>query len=81
MRIKGVDRASTATNRRIESVFEAQERKWGAPLVNHLLYAHCPTIFRGVRAMWIGLDSSGHLDPALVALVNRRVATHNGCVF
>ncbi len=35
----------------------------------------------GARAMWSGLDASGLLDPGLVALVNRRVAALNGCVF
>lgn len=61
--------------------FAAQTERWGAPLVAHLLYARRPTIYRRVRAMWAGLDQSGLLDPALVALVNRRVATINGCVF
>jgi alkylhydroperoxidase family enzyme len=62
-------------------VFEAQARKWGAPLTNHLVYARRPTIFRGARAMWQGLDGSGLLDLRLVALVNRRVAALNGCEF
>jgi AhpD family alkylhydroperoxidase len=31
--------------------------------------------------MWGGLEASGLLDPRLVALVNRRVAALNGCVF
>ena len=62
-------------------VFEAQAKKWGAPLINHLVHARRPTIFRGVRAMWTGLDGSGLLDPRLVALLNRRVARHNGCEF
>jgi hypothetical protein len=31
--------------------------------------------------MWAGLDASALLDLALVALVNRRVAALNGCVF
>ena len=62
-------------------VFEAQAAKWGAPLVNHLVHARRPTIFRGVRAMWQGLGGSGLLDGRLVALVNRRVAWHNGCEF
>ena len=65
----------------IQKVFEAQARKWGDPLANHLLYARRPTIFRGVRAMWTGLDGSGLLDGRLVALLNRRVAWHNGCEF
>jgi hypothetical protein len=50
----------------IKAVFEAQIKKWGAPLSNHLLYARRPTIFRGARAMWSGLDSSGLLDPKLI---------------
>jgi hypothetical protein len=65
----------------IKAVFEAQTRKWGAPLLNHLLYARRPTIFRGARAMWTGIDSSGLIDAALQALLNRRVAMLNGCAF
>jgi hypothetical protein len=65
----------------IKAVFEAQTRKWGAPLLNHLLYARRPTIFRGARAMWTGIDSSGFIDAALQALLNRRVAMLNGCAF
>lgn len=65
----------------VRAVLEAQAKKWGAPLLNHLIYARRPTIFRGARAMWSGLDSSGLLDPRLVALINRRVAALNGCVF
>jgi hypothetical protein len=62
-------------------VLEAQAKKWGAPLTNHLVYARRPTIFRGARAMWQGLDGSGLIDPRLQVLVNRRVAWHNGCEF
>ena len=65
----------------VRAVLEAQAKKWGAPLLNHLIYARRPTIFRGTRAMWSGLDSSGLVDPRLVALINRRVAALNGCVF
>ncbi len=65
----------------IKAVFAAQAKKWGGPLLNHLLYARRPSIFRGVRGMWAGLDASGQLDPRLQALVNRRVAMLNGCEF
>ena len=78
-RIEGVD--PKRAERRIRAVLEAQAGKWGAPLLNHLLYARRPSIFQGARAMWAGLDASGLLDPGLVALVNRRVAALNGCVF
>ncbi len=78
-RIDGVDPAGT--EKRIQMVLEAQAKKWGGPLLNHLLYARRPSIFRGARAMWGGLDASGLLEPALVALINRRVAALNGCEF
>jgi len=65
----------------IKRVFAAQVRKWGAPLLNHLLYARRPTIFRGVRGMWSGIEASGLIDGRLQALVNRRVAALNGCEF
>jgi alkylhydroperoxidase family enzyme len=78
-RIEGVDpeHVDPAT----KAAFVAQTERWGAPLLAHLLYARRPTIYRAVRAMWGGLDQSGLLDPGLVALVNRRVAAINGCVF
>ena len=79
MRIEGVrpEEADDYARR----VLEAQAKQWGAPLINHLVHARRPTIFRGVRAMWQGLDGSGLIDPRLVALVNRRVAAINGCEF
>lgn len=78
-RIPGVD--PSQIDQSIRAVFEAQTRKWGGPLLNHLLYARRPTIFRGARAMWTGIGSSGLIDERLQALVNRRVASHNGCEF
>ena len=79
MRIEGVrpEEADDYARR----VFKAQAERWGAPLTNHLVYARRPTIFRGARAMWQGLAGSGLIDPRLVALVNRRVASVNGCEF
>ena len=62
-------------------VLEAQTKTWGAPLLNHLVYARRPSIFRGVRAMWTGIAASGLIDEKLQALVNRRVASLNGCEF
>jgi hypothetical protein len=80
-RIDGVDPDAPELDPAVRAVFEAQARKWGAPLLNHLVYARRPSIFRGARAMWTGLDASGLLAPALKALVNRRVAALNGCEF
>ncbi len=62
-------------------VLEAQEKRWGGPLLNHLVYARRPTIFRGVRGMWAGIEGSGLIEPTLAALLNRRVARINGCEF
>ena len=66
---------------RVSAVLEAQRRRWGAPLSNHLIYARRPSILRGVRGMWGGIDASGLIDPRLQALTNRRVAYLNGCEF
>jgi alkylhydroperoxidase family enzyme len=79
-RIPGVDPARIE-DEYIRKVFEAQTKAWGAPLLNHLVYARRPTIFRGARAMWTGLEASRLLDAGLVALINRRVAALNGCEF
>jgi alkylhydroperoxidase family enzyme len=68
-------------DRSIRAVLDAQAKKWGAPLLNHLVYARRPSIFKGARMMWSGLDASGLIDPRLVAMINRRVAYLNGCEF
>ncbi|HSY50204.1 MAG TPA: hypothetical protein VLC46_15425 [Thermoanaerobaculia bacterium] len=68
-------------DRSIKAVLEAQSKRWGAPLLNHLIYARRPSIFKGVRMMWSGLDASGLIDGRLAALINRRVAFLNGCEF
>jgi hypothetical protein len=78
-RIPGVEPGSAPPE--VARVLDAQARKWGAPLLNHLVYARRPTIFRGARAMWGGIDASGLVDTKLQALVNRRVAALNGCEF
>ncbi|MCG8468103.1 MAG: hypothetical protein MJB57_07815 [Gemmatimonadetes bacterium] len=62
-------------------VYAAQTEAWGAPLLNHRVYARRPDLLRAVRGMWAGLNRDGLLDEGLVALVNRRVASLNGCVF
>ena len=79
-RIEGV-RPAEVGDEYVERVLAAQAKHWGAPLLNHLVYARRPSIFRGVRGMWTGLDASGLIDPRLTALVNRRVASLNRCEF
>jgi len=78
-RISGIARESADTY--AKSIFDAQEKLWGAPLLTNLVYARRPTIFRAVRGMWSGIDASGLIPEPLKALVNRRVASHNKCAF
>lgn len=78
-RIPGVDPDQADGPTR--AVFAAQTKRWGAPFLNHLIYARRPSIHRGAQAMWSGLGASDLLDPKLVALLNRRVAGLNGCEF
>jgi len=79
-RIDGVD-PGTLSDDYVAKVLAAQAKTWGGPLLNHLIYARRPTIFRGARGMWTGLDGSGLIDGKLTALLNRRVASINGCEF
>ena len=79
-RIEGVE-VESVSDEYTARVLAAQAKTWGAPLVNHLVYARRPTIFRGARGMWGGLEASGLIDTKLVALLNRRVASLNGCEF
>jgi len=65
----------------VRNVLAAQTKAWGAPLLNHLIYARRPTILRGARGMWAGIEGSGLVDPGLRALLNRRVALLNRCEF
>jgi hypothetical protein len=79
-RIEGVTPAE-AGDEYVQKVLDAQAKHWGAPLLNHLVYARRPSIFRGARGMWTGIDASGLVGGALRALVNRRVAALNRCEF
>lgn len=78
-RIEGVN--PEEVDRQIKTVLDSQAGAWGAPLLNHLLYARRPAIFRGARAMWAGIETSGLIAPELRSLMNRRVASLNGCEF
>jgi hypothetical protein len=78
-RIKGID--PERAEGYVKRTLAAQSRVWGAPLLNHLVYARRPDLFKAARGMWTALDRDGLLGAGLVSLVNRRVAALNGCVF
>ena len=78
-RVNGVERGQIDPS--IERAFQGQEKLWGTVLAPYPIYARRPTIFKSVQGMWVGLAQSGLIDRGLVALVNRRVASLNGCVF
>ncbi len=79
MRLEGADPARVDPD--LAAVFKTQEETWGETLGPYLLYARRPSVFKAVRGMWDGLKASGLIEPALKALLNRRVAALNGCVF
>jgi hypothetical protein len=65
----------------VRGVWEAQEASRGAPQPNTPIYALCPSIFRGHRALSVGIDESGLLTEELKNLVSLRAALINGCPF
>lgn len=78
-RIPGIELADA--DARTAAVLNAQAKQWGGPLINHLVYARSPAIFKAVRGMWSGLGESGLLPESLVVLINRRIAILNHCAF
>ena len=59
-----------------------QRTRYGAPLFPYLFYARNPAYFRAAKAMWAALQQETTRVPAaLRALLNRRVASWNGCEF
>jgi alkylhydroperoxidase family enzyme len=78
-RIPGV--SPDSLGEREQRIFDGQRKKWGQELSNHRIYARVPEIFHAAQGMWRGLSAAGHLESTLVALLNRRVAILNGCVF
>jgi hypothetical protein len=63
----------------VNGVLAHQTKRYGSPLANHLVLARCPQVFAAFRAMWDALDSTELLPPALLSLVNLRVASLIGC--
>ena len=66
----------------LREALEEQRKLWGAPLYPYLFYARNPAYFRAAKAMFAALQQeTKRVSGALRALLNRRVASWNGCEF
>jgi hypothetical protein len=77
MRVNGLDKGQVPAD--LQQVFARQQKRYGSVLHNHQVLARRPSIFRGFRAMWDGIEESGLLPARLLDLVNLRVASLVGC--
>jgi hypothetical protein len=62
-------------------LLEKNVETYGFVLNTSKIYAHRPTIMRGLARLQEGVDESGLLGAGLKALINVRVASINGCPF
>jgi alkylhydroperoxidase family enzyme len=66
----------------VREVLDEQRTRYGAPLYPYLFYARNPAHFRAAQGMWTGLQQETKRVPGTFrALLNRRVASWNGCEF
>ena len=66
----------------LRDTLEEQRKLRGAPLYPYLFYARNAAYFRAAKAMWAALQQETNRVPVtLRALLNRRVASWNGCEF
>jgi len=66
----------------LRETLEEQRKRYGAPLSPYLFYARNPMYFRAAQRMWTALQQETKRVPGtLRALLNRRVASWNGCPF
>lgn len=66
----------------LRDTLEEQRQLRGAPLYPYLFYARNPAYFRAAQTMWTALQQETKRVPVtLRALLNRRVASWNGCEF
>jgi alkylhydroperoxidase family enzyme len=66
----------------LRETLEQQRQQYGEALYPYLFYARNPAYFRAAKAMWAALQQETKRVPAaLRGLLNRRVASWNGCEF
>ena len=62
-------------------VFDKERAAFGDLLNPTKVMAHCPPILRAAKLLGASIAQSGKLPAAMLALVNVRVASINGCPF
>ena len=66
----------------LRQALEEQRAQYGEALYPYLFYARNPAYFRAAKAMFAALQHETKRVPAaLRGLLNRRVASWNGCEF
>jgi len=65
----------------LKDIFEKERGVFGDLLNPTKVMAHCPPILRAAKLLGASIDQSGLLPKSLLALVNFRVASINGCPF
>ena len=66
----------------LRATLEEQRELRGAPLYPYLFYARNPAYFRAAKTMFAVLQQeTTRVPPTLRPLLNRRVASWNGCEF
>lgn len=65
----------------LREIFEREQQAFGDLLNPTKVMAHCPPILRAAKLLGASIEQSGQLPKALLALVNFRVASINGCPF
>ena len=68
-------------NAALAEIFEKERAVFGELLNPTKVMAHCPPILRAAKALGAAIQQSGLLPTPLLALVNFRVASINGCPF
>jgi alkylhydroperoxidase family enzyme len=65
----------------LRDIFDKERAFFGDLLNPTKIMAHCPPILRAAKLLGASIEQSGQLPKALLALVNFRVASINGCPF
>jgi alkylhydroperoxidase family enzyme len=68
-------------DRVLTEIFDREREMFGDLLNPTKIMAHCPPILRAAKMLGASIEQSGQLPKALLALVNFRVASINGCPF